>query len=200
MLPRRTVLAAPCAAALVACPAGWAQEAGRKYRLGFVVPSPRSEDFWTVLFEELRRAGFVDGGNLQVVGEFGVAPDRADAVAAAAVKARPDAIFTAGPVWTRAVQRATKTIPINAYSAMLNNTANNVANLNTGGYASLETTMQEAASGGVTAVTRRNSTVDSVDLSTEAVDLSIAKNGVDANISVLKRMDEMQKSIIDMMV
>jgi putative tryptophan/tyrosine transport system substrate-binding protein len=119
MLPRRAVLAAPCAAALAISAAGWAQEAGRTYRLGFVVPSPRSEDFWPVLFNELRRAGFVEGRNLQVVGEFGVAPDRADAVAAATVKAAPDAIFTAGPVCTQAAQRATKTIPIDAYSSDL---------------------------------------------------------------------------------
>jgi putative ABC transport system substrate-binding protein len=70
-------------------------------------------------FDPVPSAGFVDGGNLQVVGEFGVTPDRADAVAAAAVKARPDAIFTAGPVWTRAAQRATKTIPIDTYSGDL---------------------------------------------------------------------------------
>jgi putative tryptophan/tyrosine transport system substrate-binding protein len=119
MLSRRAVLAAPGAAALVASPAGWAQEAGRTYRLGFVVPSPRSEDFWPILFDELRRAGFVEGRNLQVVGEFGVAPDRADEVASAAVKAGPDAIFTAGPIWTGAVQRATRTIPIDTYSGDL---------------------------------------------------------------------------------
>jgi putative ABC transport system substrate-binding protein len=119
MLPRRAVLAAPCAAALVACSAGWAQEAGRTYRLGFVVPSPRSEGFWTILFEELRRPGFVEGHNLQVVGEFGVTPDRVDAVAAAVVKAGADVIFTAGPDCTRAVQRATKTIPISTYSGDL---------------------------------------------------------------------------------
>jgi putative tryptophan/tyrosine transport system substrate-binding protein len=119
MLSRRAVLAAPGAAALIASPAAWAQEAGRTYRLGFVVPSPRSEDFWPILFDELRRAGFVEGRNLEVVGEFGVAPDRADQVASAAVKAGPDAIFTAGPIWTRAVQRATRTIPINTYSGDL---------------------------------------------------------------------------------
>ena len=119
MLPRRAVLAALGAAALVASPAGWAQEAGRTYRLGFVIQSPRSEDFWTILFDELRRAGFVEDGNLQVVGEFGVTPDRADAVAAAAVKAGADVIFTAGLVCTRAAQHATKTIPINAYSGDL---------------------------------------------------------------------------------
>jgi putative ABC transport system substrate-binding protein len=113
------VLAAPVAAALVASPAGWAQEAGRTYRLGFVVPSPRSEDFWPILFDELRRAGFVEGRNLQVVGEFGVAPDRADEVASATIKAGPAAILTAGPIWTRAVQRATRTIPINTYSGDL---------------------------------------------------------------------------------
>jgi putative tryptophan/tyrosine transport system substrate-binding protein len=119
ILPRRTVLAAAGVAALVASPAGWAQEAGRTYRLGFVVPSPRSEDFWPILFDELRRAGFVEGRNLRVVGEFGVAPDRADEVAAATVKAGPDAIFSAGPIWTRAVQRATRTIPIDVYSGDL---------------------------------------------------------------------------------
>jgi putative ABC transport system substrate-binding protein len=53
------------------------------------------------------------------VGEFGVTPDRTDAVAAAVVKAGPNVIFTAGPDWTRAVQRATKTIPISAYSGDL---------------------------------------------------------------------------------
>jgi putative tryptophan/tyrosine transport system substrate-binding protein len=119
MLPRRIVLAAPSIAALVACPAGWAQEAGRTYRLGFVVTSPRSEDFWNILFEGLRRAGFIEGRNLQVVGEFGVTPDRADEAAAAVVRGGPDAIFTAGPDCTRAVQRATKTIPISAYSGDL---------------------------------------------------------------------------------
>ena len=119
MLPRRAALAALGAAALLACPAGRAQEPGRTYRLGFVAQSPRSEAFWTILFDELRRAGFVEGRNLQVVGEFGVTPDRAHAVAAAAVKAGADVIFTAGPAWTRAAQNATKTIPINAYSGDL---------------------------------------------------------------------------------
>ncbi|MBH5398735.1 ABC transporter substrate-binding protein [Bradyrhizobium sp. CNPSo 4010] len=119
MLPRRAVLATLGAATLVASSLGWAQEAGRTYRLGFVVPSPRSEGFWTILFDELRRAGFVEGGNLQVVGEFGVTPGRADAVAGAAVKAGADVIFTAGPECTRAAQDATKTIPISAYSGDL---------------------------------------------------------------------------------
>jgi len=119
MLPRRAVLSGLSAAALVASQAGRAQEVGRIYRLGFVVPSPRSEDFWTILFDELRRAGFVEGGNLQVVGEFGATRDRADAVAAAVVKSGADVIFTAGPEWTQAAQLATKTIPIYAYSGDL---------------------------------------------------------------------------------
>src|ERR1700693_6177433 len=119
MLPRRAVLATLGAAALVASPAGWAQEAGRTYRLGYVVPSPRSEDFWTILFDELRRAGFVEDGNLQVVGDFGGTPDAAEASAAAPPKPGADAFFTAGLECTRAAQHATKTIPINAYSGDL---------------------------------------------------------------------------------
>src|SRR6516162_8780811 len=110
VLSRRAVLAAG-GAVLVASPIAGAQEPGRSYRLGYMSPAPRG--FLTdIIMEELRRSGFVEGVNVSIVGEFGVIPDRADAAAAAIVKARPDVVFTAGPALIRAMQRATKTIPM----------------------------------------------------------------------------------------
>jgi flagellar hook protein FlgE len=89
---------------------------------------------------------------------------------------------------------------INAYGTMLNNTANNIANVNTETYKSLDTTMQENAGGGVTATTSRDPNADRVDLSKEVVDMMIAKNGMQANVAVIRTASETQKSVIDMLV
>ena len=89
---------------------------------------------------------------------------------------------------------------INAYSTMLNNTANNIANLNTEGYKTFDTTLQDNAGGGVSATTTRNATADTVDLSKEVVDMMIAKNGIQANVAVVRTASETQKSVIDMLV
>ena len=89
---------------------------------------------------------------------------------------------------------------LNAYSTMLNNTASNVANSNTEPYKPLETTMQDSSPGGVTALTERNENVDSVDLSQEAVNSISAENGFSASIKVLETAQQMQKSVIDIIV
>jgi flagellar hook protein FlgE len=89
---------------------------------------------------------------------------------------------------------------LNAYATMLNNTANNIANVNTGGYKALETSMKENAGGGVAVSTSRDTNADRVDLSKEAVDLITAENGMKANIAVVRTAREMQKSVIDMLV
>ena len=104
--------------AAVAWPfAAMAQEAGRTYRLGFVSAAPRDEAWYTAFFEELRSLGFVEGQNLTVIpGGFGVRNELMSELAAALVKAAPDAIIAAGPIATRAAQAATKTIPILAAS------------------------------------------------------------------------------------
>ncbi len=86
---------------------------------------------------------------------------------------------------------------IGAYTTMMNNSAQNVANLNTEPYKPRETVMQDAAAGGVSAMTVRNHNVDRVDLSKEAVDMKVAEYGIKANIAVLKREQEAQKTIID---
>ena len=94
-----------------------AQESGRIYRVGFVSAAPREEPMYTALFEELRGLGFVEGQNLTVLsGGFGVRNELLGEVAAALVRAEPNAIIAAGSIATRAAQAATKTIPILASS------------------------------------------------------------------------------------
>ena len=43
-----------------------AQEPGRTYRVGLLLPFPRDAPFNTALFDELRRDGFIEGKNLTV--------------------------------------------------------------------------------------------------------------------------------------
>jgi putative ABC transport system substrate-binding protein len=104
------------AAALYAPSQASPQEAGRIYRLGFLSQASRSAANWVVLFDELRRDGFVEGVNLSTLGGFDTPLDRADAIAAAMVEARPDAVHTGGAALTRVMQRATQIIPILAVS------------------------------------------------------------------------------------
>ena len=91
----------------------WAQEPGRVYRLAFVVPSPRQGPAAIASFDELRRNGFIEGQNLAVVpdgfdADYGHLPE----LAAALVKAAPDAII-AGPARAlQALQSVTHTIPL----------------------------------------------------------------------------------------
>jgi flagellar hook protein FlgE len=88
---------------------------------------------------------------------------------------------------------------INAYSTMLDNTASNVANVNTQNYQPVETIMKDAKGGGVSASTTRAANADQVDLSKEVVDLIIAENGIKANAKVIKTAQTIQKSVIDML-
>jgi putative ABC transport system substrate-binding protein len=89
--------------------AAMAQETGRTYRLGCLRPGPRYKPF----FDELRRHGFIEGQNLSI--EYRAYAQHVDLIpqyAAELVKARVDVIATAGEEAIRALQQATKTIPI----------------------------------------------------------------------------------------
>jgi putative tryptophan/tyrosine transport system substrate-binding protein len=90
-----------------------AQEPGRKYRIGFLTPTSRESPPIAALFDELRVNGFVEGQNLTVLGDgFGYRNDQIERIAASLVAASPDAI-TAGPeLPLRALQKATRTIPV----------------------------------------------------------------------------------------
>jgi putative ABC transport system substrate-binding protein len=94
-----------------------AQDAGRTYRLGMMLPFPReareSLGIVDAVIDELRRNGFVEGQNLTI--EYRAWAQHVDTISdyAAELVARPlDVIAVGGPVAVRAVQQATKTIPI----------------------------------------------------------------------------------------
>ena len=93
--------------------AAMAQQAGRTYRLGCLLPSPRDAPSNVAFFDELRRRGFIEGQNLTVeYRAYGQHVDLISQYAAELVKARVDVIVAAGDEAIRAVQQATKTIPI----------------------------------------------------------------------------------------
>ena len=90
-----------------------AEEPGRVYLLGFISDVPRDDPSIVAAFDELRRSGFVEGQNLRVVkGGFSLRDEETPEVAARLVAAGVDVIWTGGYPRTRAVQQATRTIPI----------------------------------------------------------------------------------------
>jgi putative ABC transport system substrate-binding protein len=93
--------------------AAFAQEAGRTYRLGFLLPSPRQSPPVEALFDELRLNGYVEGKNLVVLpGGFESTDDNLAERAAALVGAAPDAILAGPAPPLRALQALTRTIPL----------------------------------------------------------------------------------------
>jgi len=88
-------------------------EPGRVYRVGFLIPTPRSDRVLAALFDELRIHGLIEGQNLLVPGDgFGVSFDRVPKVAAALVAASPDVIATGPELPIRELQKLTQTIPL----------------------------------------------------------------------------------------
>lgn len=90
-----------------------AQEAGRTYRLGILFPFPREAPPTLILLDELRRRGFIDGQNLTIdYRDFGQHTDLISEYAAQLIKGKPDVLYVGGGRAIRAVQLATKEIPI----------------------------------------------------------------------------------------
>src|SRR6266516_17264 len=89
------------------------QQPGRIYRVGFMLPSARQTPPVLALFDELRIHGFVEGENLSVIpGGFGATDDHLAERAAALVNAAPDAIVAGPTLPLRALQAATRTVPL----------------------------------------------------------------------------------------
>lgn len=94
-----------------------AQTPGRTYRIGFLTAISRQTPNVAALLDELRLAGFIEGQNLTVLDDgFGVMDNEVAAAVTALVKASPDAIFAAGLVRAKALQVATKSVPLVAVS------------------------------------------------------------------------------------
>jgi putative ABC transport system substrate-binding protein len=100
--------------AAVAWPlAARAQEPGRTYRIGFLIPSPRERPAVAAFFDELRLNGFIEGQNLTVIpGGFEVSNEQLAERAATLVKAAPDAIIAGPELPLRALQELTRTVPL----------------------------------------------------------------------------------------
>jgi putative tryptophan/tyrosine transport system substrate-binding protein len=91
--------------------AAMAQEPGRTYHIGCLLPNPPNE--YVAFFDGLRRRGFIEGQNLTVAYRtYGQHVDLIPQYAAELVKARADVIAGSGDEAVRAIQQATKTIPI----------------------------------------------------------------------------------------
>ena len=91
-----------------------AQDAGRIYRLGVLIPASRASI--AAFFDELRVNGFVEGQNLVVIGGFSVTTGEIAEGVAALMKAAPDAILCGPESYVRALQAATRTIPLDSMS------------------------------------------------------------------------------------
>jgi putative tryptophan/tyrosine transport system substrate-binding protein len=100
--------------ATVAWPlAARAQEPGRTYRIGFLVPTPRKSPALTAFLDELRLNGFVEGDNLTIIpGGLEVTGDRLAEQAAALIKNAPDVIVAGPELPLQAVQVLTHTVPL----------------------------------------------------------------------------------------
>ena len=104
--------------ALVVGAATWplaakAQKTGHTYRLGVLLPHPRDVPVNLAFLDVFRRRGFVEGQNLAI--EWRAYWQHFDLIsqyAAELVKVRVDVIVAGGDEAIRALQQATKTIPI----------------------------------------------------------------------------------------
>jgi putative tryptophan/tyrosine transport system substrate-binding protein len=104
---------ATTAAANACCPPLVAQEPGRTYRIGFLIPAARDSAAIKGFFDELRLGGFIEGQNLAVVfSGFNVSNEQIAEGVAALIRAKPDVIVAGPELYVRALHTATKTIPL----------------------------------------------------------------------------------------
>jgi putative ABC transport system substrate-binding protein len=112
-MKRREFILALGAVVALAPFAARAQEPGRVYRLGAMLPAARQSPAIVAFFDEMRLFGFVEGQNLTVLPNgFDVRNDELEVRAEALVKAAPDAIISGPDNYTRVLQRLTRTIPL----------------------------------------------------------------------------------------
>jgi putative ABC transport system substrate-binding protein len=90
-----------------------AQEPGRAYRVGVLIPSARESPQAAAFLDELRLNGFIEGQNLTVIwAEPAISNNDLAERAAALVNAAPDAIVAGPELPIHAVQAATRTVPV----------------------------------------------------------------------------------------
>ena len=109
---RRALLMFAATALLTPLPV-FAQEAGRVYRLGVLSGIARDTPQVAAVFDELRRAGFVEGHNLVIAaGGYGLSTDEFSRHAIIIANSAVDAVYAGGDTAIRAAQAAIRTTPI----------------------------------------------------------------------------------------
>ncbi len=88
---------------------------------------------------------------------------------------------------------------MNASQVALNASANNIANMNTGGFRRQEVVPNAQTGGGVT-TTLATASSDGASLETDVVTQLQAKNSFLANLAVFKTSDKMAGALLDMKV
>jgi putative ABC transport system substrate-binding protein len=97
--------------------AAQAQQPGRIYRLGFLIPAARETPAISAFFDELRLNGFVEGQNLKVLPHgFQIRREDVPTAAAALLTENPDIVIGGPDLYTQTLQRLTQTIPIQTMS------------------------------------------------------------------------------------
>ncbi len=115
MISRRGFLAGLGAVALTAPHGAGAQPAGRTYRIAYLGnSSPTLEaELVTAFRQGLHELGYLEGRNLVIDYRWAEGRyDRFPALAAAALRAKPDVIVTAGTPGALAAKKSTTTVPI----------------------------------------------------------------------------------------
>jgi flagellar hook protein FlgE len=92
---------------------------------------------------------------------------------------------------------------MNAHSGWMNNTAHNVANVNTEKFTPLSSTINEGAQENPTlsSVASKNSQMDeksATDITKEMVDMVVSSKGFAVNAPVIKTQDEMLGTLLNM--
>ena len=93
------------------------------------------------------------------------------------------------------------TSAIQAFQTGLNNSANNVANVNTDDFVPKDTTFNENGGGGVSANTSsaqdNGSTFSQTDIAEEVAEQIVLSRGVEANVASIKTQDQLTGALLD---
>jgi putative ABC transport system substrate-binding protein len=114
-MKRRALLVGGAASAALAATRALAQQPGRSYRIGVLIPMVKDagEKYLLVLRDQLARHGFVEGRNLRIDAQFVAYGTRPNLEAARELVAlKPDAIFACSTLIAQAAKAATSSIPI----------------------------------------------------------------------------------------
>ena len=119
-----------------------------------------------------------------------------------------DALFSAAHANVMSSTMSISLSGMQAASAMLNVTANNIANLNTPGFNPSRADLVELSGGGVGVTgtsfennpqTASSTQTSNVDLPTEMVNLKLSQTLYDANAMVLKTADQMTGTLLNVL-